>query len=207
MTERIETVADTILYSGKLIDVVSRTLRVVKSDSKPFEYSIEVARRPPGVRLIVLRDSRYLLLKEYRAELQGWDYRLAGGKVFESQEHHLAFLQTSAPIAERLAYTVSAEAKEELGIVVKASHFMRKSSAGATVDWDLYFFMIDGFEELESGPQPEGTELLTSEWHDADSVVHLIQSHQFSEDRSIGVLLQEMLRRGDLLASKPKSAA
>jgi len=200
MTSRIDIIEDRVLYSGKLLDIASRTLRVEKQGDIT-EYSIEVARRPPGVRLIVNRGSQYLLLREFRSELAAWDYRLAGGKVFESQAEHLAFKSSGKDLAERLLKAVTAEAREELGILVETATLFRKSSAGATIDWDLYFFRVSAFEELESGPQPEKTELLTVEWHDPLSILHLIRDGSFSEDRSIGALMQEMLARGELSAS------
>ncbi|TXH77223.1 MAG: hypothetical protein E6Q88_01770 [Lysobacteraceae bacterium] len=186
------------MYSGKLLDLVARTLRVSKSGNS-FEYAIEVARRPPGVRLLVKRDSRYLLLKEFRAELGRWDYRLAGGKVFESQSDHLDFLRSGEDLGRRLLAAATAEAREELGIAIESAHLFRKSSAGATVDWDLYFFEVDEFTPLESGPQPEATELLKAEWRTQEEVLQLIKDDLFSEDRSIGVFLQHMLTSGKSL--------
>ncbi|HKI05899.1 MAG TPA: NUDIX hydrolase [Thermoanaerobaculia bacterium] len=205
MTDQVDIIGDKVLYSGRLLDIASRTLRVEKN-GEVTEYSIEVARRPPGVRLIVNRGTKYLLLREFRSELAGWDYRLAGGKVFESQAEHLAFKSSGKDLSERLLRAVSAEAKEELGILVKTATLLRKSSAGATIDWDLYFFRVDTFDELKSGPQPEQTELLTVEWHDPLSVLRLIENGSFSEDRSIGVLMQEMLARGELSAASTRNA-
>jgi 8-oxo-dGTP pyrophosphatase MutT (NUDIX family) len=200
MDDRVDVVGDKVLYSGRLIDVASRTLRVERQ-GKVTEYSIEVARRPPGVRLLVSRGPKYLLLREFRSELARWDYRLAGGKVFESQAEHLAFMSSGEDLMVRLLRAVSGEGREELGISVETATLLRKSSAGATIDWDLYFFRVEVFDELESGPQPEHTELLTVEWHDPLSILRLIEDGSFSEDRSIGVLMQEMLARGELIVS------
>jgi 8-oxo-dGTP pyrophosphatase MutT (NUDIX family) len=205
MNDRVDVVGDRVLYSGRLLDLASRTLRVQKQ-GEVTEYSIEVARRPPGVRLIVNRGTKYLLLREFRSELARWDYRLAGGKVFESQAEHLAFKNSRESIDNRLLSAVSAEAKEELGIHVETATLLRKSSAGATIDWDLYFFRVDTFSDLKSGPQPEQTELLTVEWHDSLSVLQLIGDGSFSEDRSIGVLMQEMLARGELSVTASRNA-
>lgn len=45
-----------------------------------------MVRRPPGIRaLIVNKEKKQILLsKEFRYELNNWDYRLPGGKVFDS---------------------------------------------------------------------------------------------------------------------------
>ena len=44
----------------------------------------EIVRRPPGVRLLIVKEGNVLLTKEYRHEADGYDFRLPGGKVFES---------------------------------------------------------------------------------------------------------------------------
>ncbi len=42
----------------------------------------ETAVRSPGVRLIIVKDNQMLITKEFRGELDDYDYRLPGGKVF-----------------------------------------------------------------------------------------------------------------------------
>ena len=205
MTDSIQVLRDKVLFSGKLIDIASRTLRVSREGVETV-YSIEVARRPPGVRILVHNAGKYLLLKEFRSELGRWDYRLAGGKIFESQSQHLAFLVSGDDILDAASGAVVAEAREELGIKVHSATILRKSSAGATIDWDLYFFQVLSFEEIPQGPSPESTELLVAEWHGHTSVLELIKSGEFSEDRSIGLLLQDMLQRGILQANDNQTA-
>ena len=197
MSDSIQILLDKVLFSGKLIDIVARTLKVSKADGETI-YSIEVARRPPGVRILVHNQGKYLLLKEFRAELGRWDYRIAGGKVFENQAHHLAYLATGQDIIAPVSAALINEAREELGIAIRDSKLIRKSSAGATIEWDLYFFDILSYDEIPQGPKPEATELLAPEWHDHAAILNMIQSGAFSEDRSIGVLLQDMLRRGSI---------
>ncbi len=205
MSNSIQILGNDVLYSGKLIDVVARKLQVIKNDGKAV-YSIEVARRPPGVRILVHNQGRYLLLKEFRSELGRWDYRIAGGKVFENQSNHLAYLATGNDILHPVSSALINEGHEELGIDIRDSRLIRKSSAGATIEWDLYFFEVLSYEELPQGPKPEATELLTSEWHDHTAVLKMIQNGDFSEDRSIGVLLQDMLQRGLIQSTNRASA-
>jgi 8-oxo-dGTP pyrophosphatase MutT (NUDIX family) len=205
MSDSIQVLGDEVLYSGKLIDVVARTLQVTKADAETV-YAIEVARRPPGVRILVHDGGRYLLLKEFRSELGRWDYRIAGGKVFETQAHHLAYLATGEDMMHPVSKALINEAREELGIDVRSSRLIRKSSAGATIAWDLYFFEILTYDELPQGPNPEATELLATEWHDHTTVLNMIERGDFSEDRSIGVLLQDMLGRGLLQSGDPSTS-
>src|SRR5437763_708903 len=69
-----------IRYRGKLFEVISEPVEI---DGKAFEF--EKVRRSPGVRLII-RDGQgnILLTREFRRELSKFDYRLPGGKVFDS---------------------------------------------------------------------------------------------------------------------------
>lgn len=69
-----------IRYKGKLFEVVSEPVEI---EGKTFEF--EKVRRSPGVRLI-MKDGQgnILLTREFRRELSKFDYRLPGGKVFDS---------------------------------------------------------------------------------------------------------------------------
>lgn len=65
----------------------------------------EKARRAPGVRLIIVKEDKILLTREYRDEIKSFDYRLPGGKVFDKlsdyQKHQSENL---LPFAEKAAY-------------------------------------------------------------------------------------------------------
>lgn len=76
-----------IVYQGKIIEVVQQT-RKTGDTEKLFEF----ARRSPGTRLIVRSGDKVLLTKEYRTETGNWDYRLPGGKVFDTLEEYNRFL-------------------------------------------------------------------------------------------------------------------
>ena len=74
-----------IFAAGKLFELV----HLPQPDGRVFE----LARRAPGVRLIICdrQNKTILLTKEFRQELDGWDYRLPGGKVFDSLDEYEAF--------------------------------------------------------------------------------------------------------------------
>ena len=62
---------------------------IIHQDYKIWEKIItfEVAKRAPWVRLIIInKDNKILLSKEYRTELEEFDYRLPWWKVFDSKE-------------------------------------------------------------------------------------------------------------------------
>jgi len=52
------------------------------------EVVFETARRAPGVRLIIVRDGQMLITREFRNELDDYDYRLPGGKVFDTLDEY-----------------------------------------------------------------------------------------------------------------------
>jgi hypothetical protein len=81
-------------YRGKIFEIVQTT----QPDGRVFEKAV----RAPGVRLIIAnKPSRKLLLtREFRSELNDWDYRLPGGKVFDTLDEYGAFRESGADIAE-----------------------------------------------------------------------------------------------------------
>ena len=68
---------ETSLFRGKIIEVVEKDI-----EGRKFE----IARRSPGVRIIIRDGNKILITKEYRYEHNSYDYRLPGGKVFDTLE-------------------------------------------------------------------------------------------------------------------------
>lgn len=110
--EQIHIKPEHIAYKGRLFEVVEQ--------EQPNGKIYEKARRAPGVRLIIFDSSseRVLLTREWRQELQGWDYRLPGGKVFDTLEEYDAFRNSDRDIEIVAAEKAQAEALEEAGIDV-----------------------------------------------------------------------------------------
>ena len=139
-----------ISYQGKMLEIVEQPMRAGEKS-----FTLEFARRSPGVRLIVQDDGNILLTKEYRPELKAYDYRLPGGKVIDTLEEYNAFLKSGADIKAKAREAAEREAKEEIGIVVKDAELFAVSRCGLTVEWDLYYFVVTAHEqsvqELEAG--------------------------------------------------------
>lgn len=57
-----------IAYSGRIFEVVKQLMNI---GGKVVDF--EIARRSPGVRLLVARDGRILLVREFRTEREGFD--------------------------------------------------------------------------------------------------------------------------------------
>ena len=139
-----------ITYQGKIIEVIEREVRIGEK-TKIFE----LARRSPGVRLIIIKDNTLYLSKEFRHEVNGYDFRLPGGKVFDTLEEYNQALTQKIDIIEAAKTAAIKEAIEEMGVVVKDIELLHKSVCGATVEWDLYYFIVRDFtkesQHLEEG--------------------------------------------------------
>ena len=139
-----------VTYQGKIIEVVEKE---VEQDGKIQTF--EFARRSPGTRLIIPKGDKIILSKEFRHELGKYDYRLPGGKVFDSLSEYNKALEQNVDISESAKNAAIKEAREEAGVEVKDIYFFHKSVCGATVMWDLFYFVVNDFDqvsqELEAG--------------------------------------------------------
>ncbi len=174
---------ETITYQGNIIEVVQREVEQ-NGKKKVFEF----ARRSPGTRLIIKKNDELLLTKEFRHELNGYDYRLPGGKVYDSLEEYNTALASGVDIAEAAKTAAHKEAREEVGIEVASSSFFHRSVCGATVVWDLFYFVVTDFiqgeQELEEG------EDISTGWYTPEKVREMCMSGDISEERSALVLLR-----------------
>ena len=176
-----------IKYKGKLFEVVTEPVEI---DGKTFEF--EKVRRSPGVRLI-LKDGQgnILLTREFRRELDSFDYRLPGGKVFDSLDEFNEFKQGHGDIIEKAKQAVIKESEEETGFIPDTLKHYSTSKLGATVEWDLHYFVgsVDrskqGEQKLEAGENIETT------WLPEEEVKKLIlELNKFSEERSVVTLMR-----------------
>ena len=173
---------ETITHQGRIVEIVE----FPSVDGKRF---FEKARRAPGTRLIIpIGEDSILLTKEYRQEVDGYDFRLPGGKVFDSLEEYNAFLESGKDIMEPATKKAKEEAKQEVGLDVKALEHIYTSILGATMQWDLLYFVIKeskrGDQELEHGEEIEVVEVTR------DEAVEMCLDGRISEERSALVLLR-----------------
>lgn len=143
-----------ITYQGKIVEVVEKEV-VIGEKTKIFE----LARRSPGVRLIIIKNDTVYLSKEFRHEVQGYDFRLPGGKVFDTLIEFNDALSNDEDVLESAKSAALKEAREEMGIIANDIELFHKSVCGATVEWDLYYFIISDFtqenQNLEDGEDIE----------------------------------------------------
>ena len=168
------------VFSGKLGEVIQTVL--------PSGRVLERFRRPPGVRMVIVSAGKILLTEEYRRETGHVDLRLPGGKVFDDKESFAEAVCTGQ-LNEAAEKAVAREALEEVGIVVSRAKLLTIAQAGATVEWDLYYFLVRDFAEAPDGPSPEEGEDIVPIWLGPEEIIAAIRKGRMSEWRSVGVLL------------------
>ena len=172
-----------ITHQGRIIEVVQKEVEH-NGKTQTFEF----ARRSPGTRLIIPKGDKIILSKEFRHEIGGYDYRLPGGKVYDSLEEYNRALESSLDINKSAKNAAIKEAREEAGILVKDISFFHKSVCGATVVWDLFYFVVNGFEEASQ--ELEDGEDITIELVDRNKVKEMCLDGTIGEERSALVLLR-----------------
>ncbi len=175
-----------ITHQGSIIEVVQKEVEQ-NGKAKVFEF----ARRSPGTRLIISKDGKILLTKEFRHELDGYDYRLPGGKVYDTLDEYNSALASGTDIAEAAKRAALKEAREEVGVEANGAEFLHKSVCGATVVWDLFYFSISEFTQTEQ--ELEDGEDISVEWFTPEQVRAMYLSGEVSEERSALVLLRYLV--------------
>lgn len=174
-----------VIAKGKIFELV----QTEQSDGRVFE----VARRAPGVRIIIADRAlgRVMLTKEFRSELNAYDYRLPGGKVFDTLDEFEAHRAQGDIILDAAELKAKGEGAEEAGIDITKVELFRKSTLGATVEWDLYVFEAIEWTEHADGQQLEaGEEIEAGNWFDYDEVERMILDGKLQEERIALILLQ-----------------
>lgn len=173
-----------IVYEGKMFEVVKQPMNV---GSKSIEF--ETVRRAPGTRIIIIKDNKILITKEYRTELNDYDYRLPGGKVFDTRKEYNNSSKNNADILESAITAAKKECLEETGLIINNLDLLKISKCGATIEWDMYYFLAKDFQEHKEGQNLEDGEIITVNWYSFEEAKQLCLNNKISEDRTLGVLL------------------
>jgi 8-oxo-dGTP pyrophosphatase MutT (NUDIX family) len=177
-----------VVFAGKIGEVI----HTVQPDGRVFEKFC----RPPGTRLIIVSpEKKILITKEFREETNSFDLRLPGGKVCDTLEEYNQLRKSSKDMLEAAKAGATKEALEEAGLVVKNPEFITKATAGATVEWDLYYFVIRDYEHHPDGQSLEEGEEISVTWMGIDEIKKAIKLGQMQEWRSVGVLLSLFLEK------------
>ena len=169
-------------YTGTIGEIVETT----QDDGRVFERY----RRAPGTRIIIIsQDSKILVTKEYRGETGNVDLRLPGGKVRDTIHEYRELIDSGQSIMQAATEGAIKEAAEETGLSIQNPKLVTVSRAGATVEWDLYYFVVTEFSELESGQSLKQGEKIEIGWMTLDEIEDAIVNKRMQEWRSVGVLL------------------
>ncbi len=190
--------SDVIKYKGDLFQVIQRSKKCyvpLVEREQEIDLVYELVKRPPGVRAIVVKDGQVLLNKEYRYELDAWDFRLPGGKVFDSLD---AFSQIEeCKLMDLVKKKLVEELREEADIETREFTLFDYSQAGLTVEWDLYYFLVSDFELITFNTQKverKGEwEFIQQCWLDYDTALQYCLQKKIMEERSVAVLLRFLL--------------
>lgn len=177
--------SEEIFAKGKLFELV----HLEQDDGRVFE----VARRAPGVRLIIHDESagKILLTKEYRRELGEWDYRLPGGNVFDSLDEFEVFRASGKDIIESAKTKAIEEAQREAGVEISQLELYKKSVLGATVEWDLYVFETTNWQLSVEGQELEvGEKIEADNWVTYSEARKMALDGSMQEERITLILLQ-----------------
>lgn len=174
------------VFSGQIIEVTQKTM---SSGEKNIIF--ERARRSPGTRLIIInqKTKQILLTKEFRYELNDYDYRLPGGKVCNTLDEYHKILESNT-LENTATKAAINESQEEVAInPINIELFQISKSGGPTIEWDLYYYIVSEFktlkkQKLELG---ENIELI---WLNYQEAIDLCLSGEVKEDRTVGVLLK-----------------
>jgi len=165
-------------------------------DGQTKKVKRNIVRRPPGIRALIINkeEEKILLSKEFRYELNDWDFRLPGGKVFDNLEEYKKSLDENT-VLENVEKTVPKEVLEEIGLIVKNPKLIKISKDGAGVIWNLYYYEITEYEKDSKGPRLEEDEVIEGfVWKSFNEIIELCANNQIHEDRTIAVLLTYILK-------------
>lgn len=178
--EKINTV-----FKWKIIEVIEKEI-----DWRKFE----IARRSPWVRLIITDKDKILLTKEFRHEHNKYDYRLPGGKVFDTLEEFIQKRENNEDIKTYAEKAAKNECQQETGLIPKSLEHITTSKAGATIEWDLLYFLIKDFEKSEKWQELEDWEDIATERKTREEVKKLCLDWSINEDRTVWILLKFLLQ-------------
>jgi 8-oxo-dGTP pyrophosphatase MutT (NUDIX family) len=145
--------------------------------------------RPPGTRIIAIKENKIYLQKERRLETENtFDWRLPGGKVVDTWNEYKEYLSKDIPV-EKIIEAGRRELLEEAGFVAEKISIYKKSSCGASVTWDLLYLLAEGITE-QKHVHGEAEEIAEGKWFTFDEIKNLINQNLIQEDRTIAVLYQ-----------------
>jgi len=183
------------MHRGRIVRIATQLMRRADGGEQMFEF----AERAPGVRILVVHEDAILLTREWRPETASWDYRLPGGKVFDTLPEYLAHREALAEAPDAVAIPAAQrELREEAGLELPLTSFtmLHRSVCGTTMVWDLYYYIARPkvvTERARHIMSAEGEETFTH-WTSIEDVLKRCLDGTIQEDRTAAVLLRFCLR-------------
>ncbi|NCU29332.1 NUDIX domain-containing protein [Candidatus Saccharibacteria bacterium] len=180
---------DEVVYQGSFFEVLNRQ----QPDGRVFES----VRRAPGVRVIISdnESQKVLLTREFRNELNAWNYRLPGGKVFDTLADYQKFLKSGEDVRIVADKKAVEESSEEAGIRVDSLDYIETSTLGSTVEWDLYVYVSSNWIKAEGQSLEEGEQIETDNWFTFAEAEKMILNGEVREERIALILLKWLHRQ------------
>jgi ADP-ribose pyrophosphatase YjhB (NUDIX family) len=170
-------------FKGQIFQITSKD-----NNGKRFEY----AQRAPGTRTIIDNGKEILLIEEFRTEQNRLDLRLPGGKVYDTLDEYLLNIEDDMLLKAKEG--AIREIKQETGIIVNDLELLRISKCGATVIWDLYYFVSKG-EIVQKEQELGDDEKIKTVWMPYKDVIQACIDGKVNEDRTLGILLKYVLTK------------
>lgn len=177
-----------ILSEGKLGAIIQFPM-LVDTGNGYVEKMFEKFVRPPGTRIIATDNGKIYLQQEHRLETTNtFDWRLPGGKVVDSFAEYKTWLGKDLP-EEMILAAGRKELQEEAHLDTTSLVLYKKSSCGASEEWDLYYLVANNCTPHTSDHN-EGEEIIDGAWFTYDEILAMCQSGEIDEDRTVSALYQ-----------------
>lgn len=162
------------VFRGRNFSVRQEEVRLPNGEVEVHEH----VWRTDGTRIIARDDEgRVLLTREYRHELDDWDWRIPGGKIDEGE----------APEA-----AAAREFREEAGYEATELRYLWATTPDSTVRYRRYFFLATDLAQV--GAEREAGENLSVHWLPLDEACEKALAGEIREEISALALLR--LRHG-----------
>jgi ADP-ribose pyrophosphatase len=158
----------------------------------------EVAERAPGVRVLIEKGGKILLSREYRFEIDWFDYRMPGWKTFDTIREYVAFLESGRDMMDEVLQAGKREIKEETWIVVKNLDFLVKDTLWTTVRRDLYYLKAIDFDDSAIEQELGDWEDISTMRYTYEEVLELMKTNHMKESRTKAFLYDYILNQYDL---------